>query len=145
MGEHPARAAAQRCMDLETRKGEGAKQAWLALFDDDALIEDPVGPSPLDPEGKGYRGKEAIAAFWDAFIEPVCLEFAVRASYAAGDEVANVGTITARVDGRVVATVEGVFTYRVNAAGKIVAFRTYWELDRLQASEEGLALLDKPG
>lgn len=145
MREHPARAAAQRCMDLEQTKGENAKQEWLALFDDDAIIQDPVGPSPLDPEGRGYRGREAISGFWDAFIEPVCLAFDVRASYAAGDEVANVGTITARVDGRVVATVEGVFTYRVNAAGKIVAFRTYWEFDRLEASEEGLSLLEKPG
>jgi hypothetical protein len=33
---------------------------------------------------------------------------------------------------RVVA--EGVFTYRVNAEGKIVALRAYWELDKAAAS-----------
>ena len=29
---------------------------------------------------------------------------------------------------------EGVFTYRVNDEGKIVALRAYWELDRATAS-----------
>ena len=37
------------------------KEAWLANFADDAIVEDPIGPSHFDPEGKGHRGKEAIA------------------------------------------------------------------------------------
>ncbi len=145
MTEHPARAAARRLMEIEERRGENAKEQWLALFADDALIEDPIGPSPVDPEGKGHRGKEAISAFWDLFIEPVQLKFAIQRSYAAGNEVANVGTITATVEGRTVATVEGVYTYKVNAAGKIVAFRAYWEFDRMAASPEGLAMLEEMG
>ena len=32
---------------------------WLALFTDDAVLEDPVGSAP-------HEGREAIAAFWDA-------------------------------------------------------------------------------
>jgi hypothetical protein len=39
------------------------KQAWLDLFTDAAMIEDPVGVSPLDAEGKGHGGKAAISAF----------------------------------------------------------------------------------
>ena len=31
-------------------------------------------------------------------------------------------------------TAEGVFTYRVNDEGKMVALRAYWELDRATAS-----------
>ena len=46
------------------------KEAWLALFADDAIVEDPIGPSHFDPEGKGHRGKEAIAAFYDKAIAP---------------------------------------------------------------------------
>ena len=30
----------------------------------DAVLEDPIGPSPLHPEGAGHHGIEAIAAFW---------------------------------------------------------------------------------
>ena len=34
----------------------GDRAAWLALFADDAVVEDPVGPSAFDPEGHGHRG-----------------------------------------------------------------------------------------
>ena len=40
--EHPARAAANRSMDAVQRKD---KQAWLDLFAEDAIVEDPIGPS----------------------------------------------------------------------------------------------------
>jgi hypothetical protein len=33
---------------------------------------------------------------------------------------------------------EGVFTYRVNDAGKMVALRAFWELDRATASARKL-------
>jgi steroid Delta-isomerase len=35
------------------------REGWLALFTDDAVLEDPVGSAP-------HEGREAIAAFWDA-------------------------------------------------------------------------------
>ncbi len=35
------------------------RDGWLALFTDDAVLEDPVGSAP-------HEGREAIAAFWDA-------------------------------------------------------------------------------
>jgi steroid delta-isomerase len=35
------------------------RAGWLALFTDDAVLEDPVGSAP-------HEGLEAIAAFWDA-------------------------------------------------------------------------------
>ena len=36
---------------------EGARQAWLDLFADDALVQDPVGVSPLDPSRQeSHRG-----------------------------------------------------------------------------------------
>lgn len=34
------------------------REGWLALFTDDAVLEDPVGSTP-------HEGREAIAAFWD--------------------------------------------------------------------------------
>jgi hypothetical protein len=27
------------------------KEAWLAVFADDAIVEDPIGPSHFDPDG----------------------------------------------------------------------------------------------
>ena len=56
---HPARDASLRSMQAVEA---GDRSAWLALFAEDAVVEDPIGPSPFDPEGDGHRGREAIAA-----------------------------------------------------------------------------------
>jgi len=127
--EHPARAAARRSMDAVHRKD---KQAWLDNFAEDAVVEDPVGASPLDPDGKGHRGKQAIAAFWDRQIAPSRILFHIERSYAAGSEVANVGTITIVLPGGAVSLVEGVFSYRVDDAGKVTALRAFWEFERMK-------------
>ena len=109
------------------------KQAWLALFADDAIVEDPIGPSHLDPEGNGHRGTEVIARFYDMAIAPSELSFHFEKTYQCGDEEANVGHIVIVAHGYRV-TAEGVFTYRVDDDGKITALRAYWEVDRATAS-----------
>ena len=128
--EHPARAAGQRSMDAVHAND---KQAWVDNFADDGIVEDPIGVSPLDPEGKGHRGKEAIAAFWDLRIGPNRVMFNIKHSYAAGPEVANVGTITIAMPNGAVMLVDGVFTYKVNDAGKVLSLRAYWELSEMKA------------
>ena len=113
------------------------KDAWLAVFADDAVVEDPIGPSHFDPEGNGHRGKEAIAKFYDMAIAPSELTFNFEKSYQCGNEEANVGHIVIRAGGYEVVA-EGVFTYRVNDAGKLVALRAYWELERATKSARKL-------
>jgi steroid delta-isomerase len=129
--EHPARTASKRSMGAVERK---AKDEWLALFADDAIIEDPVGVSVLDPEGKGYWGKNEISAFWDRNIGPNTVRFDIHHSYAAGNEVANTGTITTTLQNGMKATVEGTFVYKVNEAGKLVSLRAFWEVDKMRLS-----------
>lgn len=114
------------------------RAAWLSVFADDAIVEDPIGPSHFDPEGKGHRGKEAIAKFYDMAIAPSELTFHFAKTYVCGDEEANVGHIVIRSGGYEV-TAEGVFTYRVNADGQMVALRAYWELDKATASARKLS------
>ncbi len=128
MSEHPARCASRRSMDAVGRR---AKDEWLALFAEDAVVEDPVGPSHFSPDGTGHHGRGAIAAFWDASVAITeRLEFDIRDSFACGNEVANVGVITATVGGGTRMDSEGVFVYRVNADGLIVSLRAFWEMDR---------------
>lgn len=128
---HPARAAARRSMDAVIK---GDKEEWLALFAPDAVVEDPVGPSFFDPEGNGHHGREGISAFWDkAIAQAERFEFDIKDSFAAGDEVANVGTITAFLGGSRVDT-EGVFVYRVGQDGLIRSMRAFWEMDRAVAT-----------
>ena len=69
------------------------KQAWLDNFADDAVVEDPIGPSHFDPDGTGHRGKDAIAKFFDMAIAPSALEFHFDKTYVCGQEEANVGHI----------------------------------------------------
>jgi ketosteroid isomerase-like protein len=113
------------------------RDGWLDLFADDALVQDPIGPSPFDPEGKGHHGKEAIAAFYDNVIAPSeAIDFEINQSYLAGDEVADVGVIrTTIAGGSHQAVVRVVMTYRSNGANKIAALRAYWEFDALELVE----------
>ena len=113
------------------------KETWLSLFADDAIVEDPIGPSHFDPEGDGHRGKEAIGAFYDKAIAPSELQFNFAVTFQCGNEEANVGNIMIKAGGYQVVA-EGVFTYRVNDEGKIVALRAYWEVDRATASARKL-------
>ncbi|GIE99258.1 nuclear transport factor 2 family protein [Paractinoplanes rishiriensis] len=108
--------------------GSGDRTAWLGLFADDAVVEDPVGPSPLDPSGRGHRGATAIAAFYDNVIGRVDgMRFEIERSYLCGDEVADVGCIHLTLPGGHATAVRGVFTYRSDGAGRIAALRAFWE------------------
>ncbi|HXW38586.1 MAG TPA: nuclear transport factor 2 family protein, partial [Acidimicrobiales bacterium] len=78
----------------------GDREAWLDMFTDDAVVQDPVGPSAFDPEGKGHRGRNAIARFYDTVIAPnEAISFEVERSYLCGDEVADVGVIRTTLPG----------------------------------------------
>jgi ketosteroid isomerase-like protein len=125
---HPARDASLASMRAVEA---GDKVAWLALFADDAVVEDPIGVSPMDPTGEGHRGKAAIEAFYDNVIGPNEVSFVIERSHAAGNEVANVGTITTIMGDSTVHT-DLVATYRVDDDGKVAALRAYWSIDELR-------------
>jgi steroid Delta-isomerase len=132
---HPAHLAGKRSRDAVAARD---KEAWLANFADDAVVQDPIGPSFFDPDGTGHRGKEAISAFWDKAIAPTDnLEFNFAETFQCGDEEANIGNIVTTMGGHQITT-EGVFTYRANAAGQLVALRAYWEVERSAASAKRL-------
>jgi steroid Delta-isomerase len=113
------------------------RDGWLDLFADDAVVQDPIGPSPFDPDGTGHHGKEAIAAFYDSVIGPSdAISFEIEQSYLCGDEVADVGVIRSTLAGGThQAVVRGVYTYRSNGAGKLAALRAFWEFDALELIE----------
>ena len=113
------------------------RAAWLSLFAPDAVVQDPIGPSPFDEAGTGHRGTAAIAAFYDSVIAPnESITFEIENSYLCGEEVADVGVIrTVLAGGRFVAVVRGVYTYRVNGAGQIAALRAFWEYDKAEITE----------
>lgn len=121
------------------------KTAWLDLFAEDAVIQDPVGVSPLDPSGLGHRGKAAIGRFWDMAIAPGQLETKIRESYPAGDECASVATFVNRLPNGVEIATDLVVVYRVDARGKIASLKAYWEYSKIAAQLEKLMGAAKVG
>jgi len=113
------------------------RESWLGLFADNAIVQDPIGPSPLDPAGAGHRGLTAIAAFYDSVIAPnEQITFEIERSYLCGDEVADVGAIrTTLPGGSHVVVVRGVYTYRSDGAGRLMALRAYWEFEAAELIE----------
>lgn len=121
----PAERAARAAM---TAVGAHDRTAWLAAFADDAVLHDPVGGSPLDPEGHGLRTREAREQLWDLVIAPNDVRFDVTAAHPAGDEAAMVATVTIdRFDGKAV-TYDGVFVYTVGPDGRVTSIRSYFDL-----------------
>jgi steroid delta-isomerase len=114
----------------------GRKDEWLALFAADAVVEDPVGPSPLDPEGKGHYGHEGIRKFWDRNFGAVSrFQFQVKDSFANGPCCANIVAITMWLgESGTAMTVEGVMVYTVDEFGLMTSIRGYWEPDRAIAT-----------
>src|SRR5260370_1248464 len=111
------------------------REGWLALFADDAVVEDPVGPSLFDPDGKGHRGIEAITAFYDNVIAmSESLEFNITQSIECGDEVANMGEIRITLPGNHIGTVQLTNIYQVTPDGKLASLRSFWEQDKLSFS-----------
>jgi steroid Delta-isomerase len=131
-GDHPARLVSRRSYDAVSRK---AKNEWLALFAEDAVLEDPVGPSFFDPEGLGHGGKDAISAFWDKAIAPVkAFRFTIRDSFANGSACANVGTFSTEMEDGTLADTDLVATYVVDDDGMITSMRAHWEVERTLAT-----------
>ncbi len=132
VGVHPARLASQRSVAAVQAKD---KAAWLALWAEDGCVEDPVGVSFIDPTGEGFRGPARREQFWDSNIGPTdSIAFDLHDSFAAGNEVANVATITITVGGNTQTKCEGVFVYRVNDQGKLVSLRAFWETERMMGT-----------
>ncbi|CAA0087582.1 Steroid Delta-isomerase [Zhongshania aliphaticivorans] len=111
---------------------QGNKAAWLDLFADDACVQDPVGVSPLDPEGCGHTGKSAIANFWDTVIAAGDIDFTIVSSHPAGDECANVVKMVNTLAGGITMQLDMVVVYRANDLGKIVSLKAYWDFEAVQ-------------
>lgn len=131
---HPARAASQRSYSAVAR---GDLDEWLTVYAEDAVIEDPVGPSMFDAEGKGHRGHDGIRAFWDLAIAPIdTFRFEIDDSFAnpQGNTCANIGRIRTSFPDGSHTTTELIMVYEVNDEGRVASMKAYWEVDRTMAT-----------
>lgn len=127
--DRSARAASLRSRDAVQ---SGDKERWLALFAPDALVADPVGPSPFDEAGDGHRGRDAIGAFWDMAIGPNSIRMDIYRSHAGANRVANVATVTTTLGDGSKAMIDIVAVYTVEGSGLISSMEVYWEMEAMR-------------
>jgi steroid Delta-isomerase len=132
---HPAVRANMSSIEYAMAKD---KQAWLALYRDDAILRDPVGVSPLDPSGQGHVGKAAIEAFWDKVIAPVRITMipGLRCPSGAFACAVPMRAETDLGNGRKT-MVDMIAVYEVDEEGLIVRMSAYWDWNALQAQLRG--------
>lgn len=128
-----ASQASWRCVQ------NGDREGWLALMSDDIVVEDPIGEAVTNPDGTGVRGKAALAAFYDASIGPNRLRVTCEETFpsSSASEIAYILVLETTFPNGFVATVRGVFTYRVDDAGLITNLRGYWNMDAMTFAEAG--------
>ncbi len=115
------------------------REGWLGLFAEDAIVQDPVGVSPLDQTGLGHKGKEAIGKFYDLVIANSNMEFVIESSIPAGDSCANVVDLKNKISADVVIETQMIVVYTANDEGKIVSLQAYWEYSKVQEQFDKLA------
>ena len=109
------------------------RAAWLDLFSDDAVVEDPVGSAPA-PKTDGTLGR-----FYDTFIAPHGIRFEIRRDHFLGDDVFRDAVIHTHVRDGVDVQVEAYLLYQVADRGGALKARrmaAHWTLARMT----GLAL-----
>lgn len=113
------------------------KEAWLALYRDDATLRDPVGISPLDPSGEGHQGKEAIAKFYDMIIANSNLTMIPGERIASGEYSCAVPMKAINDMGSMKTEVDMIAVYHVDEQGLITSMSAYWDWDIMQKQLSG--------
>jgi ketosteroid isomerase-like protein len=115
-----ARELAERSLRLTQ---EGDRDGWLALFTDDAVVEDPVGAD-------AHRGKAAITSFRDTVISTMDrFEYEIERCYECGDEAAAVVTFHITSGGHTM-HMDVVNIYRRSPDGRLASLRSFWDGSR---------------
>jgi hypothetical protein len=108
------------------------REGWLSLFADDGYVQDPVGPSQLDPEGKGHHGRKGLEFFYDTAIAPnKDVTFEYHNSILCGNECANVVTMHITTGDGHKLDVPAVVIYKQAPNGKLASLRAFWSLENV--------------
>lgn len=110
--------AAVQALDLE---------AWIAIFDENAVSYDPVGSSPV-------KGHAALSKFFqEMFGQFKEVQLVANHIFVCGDEVAVkwTGNGVSKNDRKF--AVEGIDVFHINTKGKIQTLLAYWNPETLIA------------
>jgi hypothetical protein len=104
------------------------RESWLALFRDDALVEDPVGSPPA------RKATGALGRFWDTFIAPHQIRFEVRRDHVIGRDVFRDAVIHTRIGPNVAIEVPAYLLYQLDDGAhglQVSRMAAHWQLGRL--------------
>jgi hypothetical protein len=105
-----------------------SRQSWLALFGEDALVEDPVGSPPA------RKATGALGRFWDTFIAPHEIRFEVRRDHVLGRDVFRDVVIHTHIGPRVSIEVPAYLLYQLDDGPnglQVSRMAAHWQLGRL--------------
>lgn len=108
------------------------REGWLGMYAEDGIIQDPIGPSYIDPDGKGFSTPEERAFFYDNFIANSDINVEIVESFSVGNECANRLKLTIKFEHegqKMKQHIDGIFTYVADDQGKLKSLRGYWEQD----------------
>jgi hypothetical protein len=100
------------------------RTAWLAVFADDAQVEDPVGSSP-------HVGYDQINRFYDTFIGPRDIKFHRDLDIVSGHTVLRDLELEVSMGSGVTLYIPAFLRYdlyKVDGEWKVARLRAYWEL-----------------
>lgn len=105
--------------------GAGDRDKWMELFDEDAIIVDPV---PSDP----HVGRKAIGSFWSGLTGMADrIRIDQHALHVCGEQAALVYTLTLAT-AREGTAFDAVAIFTVHGDGSITSVRAYWDPAQLR-------------
>lgn len=126
------KTARDLCLASLEAVAQQRRDEWLAMFADDAVVEDPVGKSVFDPTGRGHRGREAIASFYDRFVsQNKVFRYRIREWHACGDEVASAATFTMVGPDDMERQLDLMIVHKATSDGRLASIRAFWSFEGL--------------
>jgi len=103
------------------------RESWLALWEDDAVIEDPVGTEGFTRAGSRFAGIAAITGFWDNMAAfNTDLRYEIERRYPGGDELA-LAIHFQLIRGQEVSDLHALNIYVRSQNGKLASMRSFWD------------------
>ncbi len=113
--------------------GRHDREAWLGLFSQSAVVQDPVGAGP-NRKGQGVRdGRDELARFYDIFIASNDIKFTVNQDIVIGNEAVRDILISTVMPNGASCEIPALVKYSVIEEGgelKIDKLNAHWDLSK---------------
>ena len=137
--KHPEMIAADRDARLRTARmspeiaNRHDQAAWLALYTEDAVVEDPFGTPPCRRGTRTRGGQDDLERFYATFIAPASIRIEERLDVVVGNTVIRDVVLHVRLAGGGQASIPAFLEYELDASSstlRVRRMRAYWDARR---------------